>query len=82
MAKDRDRGSRQDSVARTSSHRGDPECYPILRIDRLLTQHVFPGMLLLGPVTLKAGSVIDRSARYYTASEPYRRRGHPRRRCG
>jgi hypothetical protein len=53
------------------------ECYTILRIGRLLTLHVFLGMLLLGPVTLKAGSVIYRFARYYTRSEPYRRKGPP-----
>jgi hypothetical protein len=44
------------------------ECYTILRIGRLLTLHVFLGMLLLGPVTLKAGSVLYRFARYYTGS--------------
>jgi hypothetical protein len=32
---------------------------------------------LLGPVTLKAASVIYRFARYYTGSEPYRRKGPP-----
>jgi hypothetical protein len=53
------------------------ECYTIVRIGRLLTLHVFLGMLLLGPVTLKAASVIYRFARYYTRSEPYRREGPP-----
>jgi hypothetical protein len=53
------------------------ECYTILRIGRLITLHVFLGMLLLGPVTLKATSVIYRFARYYTRSEPYRRKGPP-----
>jgi hypothetical protein len=53
------------------------ECYTILRIGRLLTLHVFLGMLLLGPVTLKAASVIYRFARYYTRSAPYRRKGPP-----
>ena len=53
------------------------ECYTILRIGRLLTLHVFLGMLLLGPVTLKSGSVIYRFARYYTKSAPYRRQGPP-----
>ena len=53
------------------------ECYTILRIGRLLTLHVFLGMLLLGPVTLKAASVIYRFARYYTRTEPYRRKGPP-----
>jgi hypothetical protein len=53
------------------------EGYTILRIGRLLTLHVFLGMLLLGPVTLKAGAVLYRFARYYTGSEPYRRKGPP-----
>jgi hypothetical protein len=53
------------------------ECYTNLRIGRLLTLHVFLGMLLLGPVTLKAGSVLYRLDRYYTGSEPYRRKGPP-----
>jgi hypothetical protein len=34
-------------------------------------------MLLLGPVTLKAASVVYRFARYYTRSAPYRRKGPP-----
>jgi hypothetical protein len=51
------------------------ECYTILRIGRLLTLHVYLGMLLLGPVVLKAGSVLYRFVRYYTGSEPYRRKG-------
>jgi hypothetical protein len=53
------------------------ECYTILRIGRLVTLHVFLGMLLLGPVTLKAGSVLYRFVRYYTGSPPYRRTGPP-----
>ena len=53
------------------------ECYTILRIGRMLTLHVFLGMLLLGPVALKAGSVLYRFARYYTGGEPYRRKGPP-----
>ena len=53
------------------------ECYTILRIGHLLTLHVFLGMLLLGPVALKAGSVLYRFVRYYTGSEPYRRKGPP-----
>ena len=53
------------------------ECYTIFSIGRLLTLHVFLGMLLLGPVTLKAGSVLYRFARYYTGSAPYRRKGPP-----
>jgi hypothetical protein len=53
------------------------ECYTILSIGRLITLHVFLGMLLLGPVTLKATSVIYRFARYYTGSAPYKRKGPP-----
>ena len=53
------------------------ECYTILRIGRLLTLHVFLGMLLLGPVALKAGSVLYRFVRYYTGSGPYRSKGPP-----
>jgi hypothetical protein len=34
------------------------EGFTILRVGRLLTLHVFLGMLLLGPVALKAGSVL------------------------
>ena len=37
----------------------------ILRLGRLLTLHFFIGMLLVGPVALKAGSTIYRFVRYY-----------------
>jgi hypothetical protein len=53
------------------------EGFTILRVGRLLTLHFFLGMLLLGPVALKAGSVIFRFARYYAGSAPYRRKGPP-----
>jgi hypothetical protein len=53
------------------------EGFTILRVGRLLTLHVFLGMLLLGPVALKGGSVIYRFARYYAGSAPYRRKGPP-----
>ena len=53
------------------------ECYTIFKIGHLLTLHVFLGMLLLGPVALKAGSVLYRFVRYYTRNEPYRRKGPP-----
>lgn len=49
----------------------------ILRIGRLLTLHFFLGMLLLGPVALKAGSTIYRFCRYYTGHPAYRRKGPP-----
>ena len=53
------------------------ECYTLLSLGRLLTLHVFLGMLLLGPVSLKACSVLYRFVRYYTGSAPYRRKGPP-----
>lgn len=53
------------------------ECYTVFRIGRLLTLHVFLGMLLLGPVCLKAGAVLYRFGRYYTGNAPYRRKGPP-----
>jgi hypothetical protein len=49
----------------------------ILSIGRLLTLHFFIGMLLIGPVALKAGSVSYRFYRYYTGNGPYRRKGPP-----
>jgi hypothetical protein len=53
------------------------EGFTILRLGRLLTLHFFLGMLLLGPVALKAGSVMYRFFRYYTGSTPYVRKGPP-----
>jgi hypothetical protein len=53
------------------------EGFTILRLGRLLTLHFFLGMMLLGPVALKAGSVTYRFFRYYTGSVPYRRKGPP-----
>jgi hypothetical protein len=53
------------------------ECYTLFQLGHLLTLHVFLGMLLLGPVTLKAASVLYRFTRYYTGSAPYRRKGPP-----
>ncbi len=49
----------------------------ILRIHRLLTAHFFLGMLLLGPVALKAVSTCYRFARYYTGAPDYRKKGPP-----
>jgi hypothetical protein len=49
----------------------------ILSIGRLLTPHFFTGMMLLGPVALKAGSTVYRFVRYYTGSATYRRKGPP-----
>ena len=53
------------------------EGFTILRLGRLLTLHFFLGMLLLGPVTLKAGSTVYRFGRYYTGHPEYRRKGPP-----
>ena len=53
------------------------EGFTILRIGRLLTLHFFLGMLLIGPVALKAGSVLYRFFRYYAGSAPYQRKGPP-----
>jgi hypothetical protein len=41
----------------------------ILSVHRLLTLHFFLGMLLIGPVALKACSVLYRFVRYYTGAE-------------
>jgi hypothetical protein len=53
------------------------EGFTILRLRQLLTPHFFIGMLLLGPVALKAGSTIYRFVRYYTGGASYRRKGPP-----
>ena len=49
----------------------------ILAVRQLLTFHFFIGMLLIGPVMLKAGSTIYRFVRYYTGVPDYRRKGPP-----
>jgi hypothetical protein len=53
------------------------ECLTLLNLGQLLTLHFFLGMLLLGPVALKAGSTLWRFTRYYTGSAAYVRRGPP-----
>ena len=53
------------------------ECLTLLQLGRLLTLHVFLGMLLLGPVCLKVASTLWRFTRYYTRSPAYVRRGPP-----
>jgi hypothetical protein len=50
----------------------------ILRIHRLLTVHMFVGILLAGPVGLKLGATGYRFARYYTGNSAYRRKGPPK----
>jgi hypothetical protein len=49
----------------------------ILRLGPLLWEHLFIGMLLIGPVALKLASTGYRFARYYTANPRYRRKGPP-----
>ena len=49
----------------------------ILRIGPLIWEHLFIGLLLLGPVALKLGSTCYRFARYYTRNPVYRRKGPP-----
>lgn len=49
----------------------------ILQIRNLITLHFFFGMLLIGPVTLKAGSTVFRFFRYYSGHPEYRRKGPP-----
>jgi len=49
----------------------------ILRIQNLVTAHVFIGMLLVPPVALKVGSVGYRLVRYYAGSLEYRLKGPP-----
>jgi hypothetical protein len=49
----------------------------LLALGRLLTLHMFLGMLLIGPVLLKIGSTGYRFVRYYTGAEGYVRKGPP-----
>jgi hypothetical protein len=49
----------------------------VLAVRQLLTLHFFLGMMLIGPVLLKAGSTIYRFARYYAGAPDYRRKGPP-----
>jgi hypothetical protein len=49
----------------------------ILRIGQLISEHLFLGLLLLGPVGLKMASTGYRFARYYTHNREYVRRGPP-----
>lgn len=46
-------------------------------IARLLSVHIFVGMLLLGPLTLKLASTSYRLARFYTGGREYVRLGPP-----
>jgi hypothetical protein len=49
----------------------------ILRIRQLISAHLFIGLLLIGPVTLKLASTGYRFMRYYTRNRAYRKKGPP-----
>jgi len=49
----------------------------ILRKSQLISVHLFVGLLLIGPVTLKMASTGYRFARYYTHDRAYLRKGPP-----
>ena len=49
----------------------------VLRVQQLITLHIYLGVLLLGPVALKTSSTCYRFVRYYTGSAPYVRKGPP-----
>ena len=49
----------------------------ILRIRQLIWPHLFLGLLLLGPVTVKMASTGYRFMRYYTHNREYRSKGPP-----
>ncbi len=53
------------------------EGFTILAIHQMITLHFFLGMLLIGPVLLKAATVCYRFARYYAGAPEYRRKGPP-----
>jgi hypothetical protein len=53
------------------------EGFTILSVHQLLTLHFFLGMLLIGPVVLKACSTSYRFLRYYGGAAEYRRKGPP-----
>jgi hypothetical protein len=49
----------------------------ILNIGRLISLHIFLGVLLVGPVLLKTATTGYRFVRYYTGARTYRRKGPP-----
>jgi hypothetical protein len=49
----------------------------IVRIGQLMSEHLFLGFLLVGPVMLKLGSTGYRFLRYYAGERDYRRKGPP-----
>lgn len=53
------------------------EGFTLVALRPLLPVHFFVGMLLVGPVVLKAGSTGYRFVRYYSGAPDYRRKGPP-----
>jgi hypothetical protein len=49
----------------------------IVRIHPLISEHLFIGLLLIGPVIVKLGSTGYRFVRYYTNDPVYRKKGPP-----
>ncbi len=49
----------------------------IVWLGGLLTEHMFIGLVLIGPVVLKLGSTGYRFARYYAGARRYREKGPP-----
>jgi hypothetical protein len=49
----------------------------ILQVGPLITPHVFIGMLLVPPISLKMGSTLWKFARYYLGAPAYLRKGPP-----
>ena len=49
----------------------------ILSVRQMITLHIYVGILLLGPVVLKAGSTMYRFARYYSGATSYVKKGPP-----
>ncbi len=49
----------------------------ILRIRPLISEHLFIGLMLIGPIALKLASTGYRFMRYYTSDPVYRERGAP-----
>jgi hypothetical protein len=53
------------------------EGFTLVSLGPMLPVHFFVGMLLVGPVLLKAGSTGYRFVRYYSGAPDYRRKGPP-----
>jgi hypothetical protein len=49
----------------------------VLSVRQMITLHVFVGVMLLGPVLLKAGSTVYRFVRFYIGAPTYREKGPP-----